>query len=110
MVNAQYIRLSQWASQHGMHRMTVWRHYQAGALPPELQPRKIGNIICVLANPRALVGRIVGYAPGEQQGAEATPGKPGQQAVGLRWTAGHPAGRRGLRDRQWTERPPTETP
>ena len=62
MVNTNYIRLSQWATQHGMHRMTAWRHYSAGTLPPELQPKKIGNIIYVLANPEAPVGRIVGYA------------------------------------------------
>ena len=45
-----------------MHRMTAWRHYHAGTLPPELQPKKIGNIIYVLANPEAPAGRIVGYA------------------------------------------------
>ena len=45
-----------------MHRMTAWRHYNAGTLPPELRPRKIGNIIYVLASPGAPVGRIVGYA------------------------------------------------
>ena len=45
-----------------MHRMTAWRHYNAGTLPPELQPKKIGNIIYVLANPEAPAGRIVGYA------------------------------------------------
>ena len=45
MVNGNYIRLSQWAARHGMHRMTAWRHYNAGTLPPELQPKKIGNII-----------------------------------------------------------------
>ena len=62
MVSSNYIRLSQWAAQHGMHRMTAWRHYNAGTLPPELQPKKIGNIIYVLANPEAPAGRIVGYA------------------------------------------------
>ena len=62
MVNNTYIRLSQWAAQHGMHRMTAWRHYNAGTLPPELQPKKIGNIIYILANPGAPTGRIVGYA------------------------------------------------
>ena len=62
MVSNNYIRLSQWAAQHGMHRMTAWRHYNAGTLPPELQPKKIGNIIYVLANPQAPAGRIVGYA------------------------------------------------
>ena len=46
MISGTYIRLSQWAAQHGMHRMTAWRHYNAGTLPPELQPKKIGNIIC----------------------------------------------------------------
>ena len=45
-----------------MHRMTAWRHYNAGTLPPELQPKKIGNIIYVLAHPGAPTGRIVGYA------------------------------------------------
>ena len=45
-----------------MHRMTAWRHYNAGTLPPELQPKKIGNIIYVLANPEAPSGRTVGYA------------------------------------------------
>ena len=45
-----------------MHRMTAWRHYNAGTLPPELQPKKIGNIIYVLANPEAAGGRTVGYA------------------------------------------------
>ena len=45
-----------------MHRMTAWRHYNAGTLPPELQPKKIGNIIYVLAHPDAPEGRLVGYA------------------------------------------------
>ena len=47
-----------------MHRMTAWRHYNAGTLPPELQPKKIGNIIYVLANRSRTspTGRIVGYA------------------------------------------------
>ena len=45
-----------------MHRITAWRHYNAGTLPPELQPKKIGNIIYVLANPEASAGRVVGYA------------------------------------------------
>ncbi len=62
MTISNYIRLSQWAAQHGMHRMTAWRHYNAGTLPPELQPKKIGNIIYVLANPDAPSGRMVGYA------------------------------------------------
>ena len=64
MVSSNYIRLSRWAAQHGMHRMTAWRHYNAGTLPPELQPKKIGNIIYVLANPESEspTGRIVGYA------------------------------------------------
>ena len=62
MVSNNYIRLSQWAAQYGMHRMTAWRHYNAGTLPPELQPKKVGNIIYVLANPQAPAGRIVGYA------------------------------------------------
>ena len=62
MISSNYIRLSQWAAQHGMHRMTAWRHYHAGTLPPELQPKKIGNIIYVLANPQAPTGRTVGYA------------------------------------------------
>lgn len=62
MTDRQYIRLSQWAAQHGMHRITAWRHYNAGTLPPELQPKKIGNIVYVLANPEATAGRTVGYA------------------------------------------------
>ena len=62
MVTSNYIRLSQWAAQHGMHRMMAWRHYNAGTLPLELQPKKIGNIIYVLANPGSPAGRIVGYA------------------------------------------------
>ena len=62
MTDRQYIRLSQWAAQHGMHRITAWRHYKAGTLPPELQPKKIGNIVYVLANPEATAGRTVGYA------------------------------------------------
>ena len=45
-----------------MHRMTAWRHYNAGTLPPELQPKKIGKIIYVLAHPGAPAGRAVGYA------------------------------------------------
>ena len=45
-----------------MHRMTARRHYNAGTLPPELQPKKIGNIVYVLANPDAPGGRTVGYA------------------------------------------------
>ena len=62
MVSSNYIRLSQWAGRHGMHRMTAWRHYHAGTLPPELQPKKIGNIIYVLANPEGTAARSVGYA------------------------------------------------
>ena len=42
--------------------MTAWRHYNAGTLPPELQPKKIGNIIYVLAHPETPPGRAVGYA------------------------------------------------
>ena len=45
-----------------MHRMTAWRHYHVGTLPPELQPKKIGNIIYVLANPEGTAARSVGYA------------------------------------------------
>ena len=45
-----------------MHRMTAWRHYNAGTLPTELQPKKIGNIIYVLAHPGTPPGRIAGYA------------------------------------------------
>ena len=60
MVSSNYIRLSRWAAQHGMHRMTAWRHYNAGTPPPELQPKKIGNIIYVLANPGTPSGRIGG--------------------------------------------------
>ena len=45
-----------------MHRITPWRHYNAGTLPPDLQPKKIGNIIYVLANPDTPPGRTVGYA------------------------------------------------
>ena len=56
------MRLSQWAALHGMHRMTAWRHYNAGALPRELQPKETGNIIYVLTNPDAPAGRTVGYA------------------------------------------------
>ena len=62
MVNNNYMRLSQWATLHGMHRMTAWRHYNAGTLPTELQPKKIGNIIYVLAHPGTPPGRIAGYA------------------------------------------------
>ena len=62
MVNNNYMRLSQWAALHGMHRMTAWRHYNAGTLPTELQPKKIGNIIYVLAHPGTPPGRIAGYA------------------------------------------------
>ena len=62
MISGTYIRLSQWAAQYGMHRMTAWRHYNAGTLPPELQPKKIGNIIYVLAHPETPPGRTVGYA------------------------------------------------
>ena len=61
-MNSTYIRLSQWAAKHGMHRMTAWRHYNAGTLPPDLQPKKIGNTIYVLAKPGTTEGRIVGYA------------------------------------------------
>ena len=67
VASRNYIRLSRWAAQHGMHRMTAWRHYNAGTLPrrnssartlpPELQPKKIGNIIYVLANPESRPGR-----------------------------------------------------
>ena len=45
-----------------MHRITAWRHFNAGTLPPELQAKKIGNIIYVLANPGTTTGRTVGYA------------------------------------------------
>ena len=45
-----------------MHRITAWRHYNAGTLPPELQPKKVGNIIYVLANPDTPPGRTAGYA------------------------------------------------
>ena len=45
-----------------MHRITAWRHYKAGTLPPELQPKKIGNIVYVLADPEATARRTVGYA------------------------------------------------
>ena len=62
MVNSSYMRLSQWATIHGMHRMTAWRRYNAGTLPPELQPKKVGNIIYVLANPDTPPGRTAGYA------------------------------------------------
>ena len=62
MVNNNYMRLSQWAALHDMHRMTAWRHYNAGTLPTELQPKKIGNIIYVLAHPGTPPGRIAGYA------------------------------------------------
>ena len=62
MISGSYIRLSQWAAQYGMHRMTAWRHYNAGTLPPELQPKKIGNIIYVLAHLETPPGRTVGYA------------------------------------------------
>ena len=62
MVNNNYMRWSQWAALHGMHRMTAWRHYNAGTLPTELQPKKMGNIIYVLTNPDAPAGRTVGYA------------------------------------------------
>ena len=62
MNSGSYIRLSQWAAQYGMHRMTAWRHYNAGTLPPELQPKKIGNIIYVLVHPETPPGRTVGYA------------------------------------------------
>ena len=62
VVSSNYIRLSQWAAQHGMHRMTAWRHYNVGTLPLELLPKKIGNIIYVLAHPGAPTDRIVGYA------------------------------------------------
>ena len=54
--------MSQWAAQPGMHRITAWRHHNAGTLPPKLQPKKIGNIVYVLANPEATGGRTVGYA------------------------------------------------
>ena len=54
-----------------MHRMTAWRHYNAGTLPPELQPKKIGNIIYVLDNPGGSAGRTVGYA--RVSGAEQKP-------------------------------------
>ena len=62
MVQGNYIRLTRWAARHGMHRMTAWRHWSAGTLPPELKPKKIGSIVYVLDNPDAPVGRIVGYA------------------------------------------------
>ena len=45
-----------------MHRITAWRNYNAGTLPPELQPKKIGNIIYILAKPGTTEGRAAGYA------------------------------------------------
>ena len=56
------MRLSVWAAQHGMHRMTAWRQFKAGTLPPELQAKKIGKIVYVLANPGSSDGKTVGYA------------------------------------------------
>ena len=53
MVQGNYIRLTRWAARHGMHRMTAWRHWSAGTLPPELKPKKIGSIVYVLDNPDA---------------------------------------------------------
>ena len=64
VVNSNYIRLSQWAAQHGMHRMTKWRHYSAGTLPQELQPKKIINIIYVLADPRDSDPAVLSDTPG----------------------------------------------
>lgn len=62
MDTQRYIRLQDWARQYGMSRLTAWRHYNAGRLPPELQAHKIGGIVYVLANPHATEGKTVGYA------------------------------------------------
>ena len=53
------MRLSVWAAQH---RMTAWRQFKASTLPPELQAKKIGKIVYVLANPGSSDGKTVGYA------------------------------------------------
>ena len=50
-----------------MHRMTAWRHHNAGTLPTELQPKKIGNIIYVLADPETLTGPYCRIRQGEQR-------------------------------------------
>ena len=67
MVQGNYIRLTQWAARHGMHRMTSLVSRYA---PARTQPKKIGSIVYVLDNPDAPAGRIVGYArvsSGEQK-------------------------------------------
>ena len=92
MVSDNYIRLTQWAAQHGMHRMTAWRHYHAGTLSPELQPKKMGNIIYVLANPGAPPGRIVGYARVSSAEQKGPLGESGQPTGGLRGPEWHPPG------------------
>ena len=50
-----------YAYRNGQPSMAAWRHYNAGTLPPELQPKKSGNIIYVLANPGSPAGGIVVY-------------------------------------------------
>ena len=40
----------------------TWESRPSGSLPPELQPKKVGNIIYVLANPDTPPGRTAGYA------------------------------------------------
>ena len=105
MVNNNYMRLSQWAALHGMHRMTAWRHYNAGTLPTELQPKKIGNIIYVLAHPDDSTRPHRRIRPGEQRRGETSPGESGQPAVGLCRPEPHTAGPGSIRGRRRAERP-----
>ena len=58
----RYIRLQEWARQYGISRITAWRMFRDGTLPPELQAHKVGSIVYVLADPDAKPGRVVGYA------------------------------------------------
>ena len=62
MVNPRYIRLTEWAADRGIHRITAWRWWKEGRLPPELQAQQLGRMIYVLANPELPNNRAVGYA------------------------------------------------
>ena len=62
MDNNNYMRLSQWAALHGMHRMTAWRHYNAGTRPGRIATQGDRQHHHVLAHPGTPPGRIAGYA------------------------------------------------
>lgn len=63
MVTPRFILLQEWARQSGMFRISVWRMFRDGTLPPQLQAHNVGSIVYVLlADPAAKLGRAIGYA------------------------------------------------